>query len=113
MPDLDLSADALLADCDVETLSASTKGGQRANKVETGVRLTHRPTGIVVTSRRSRSQFRNKAIAVERLREILTERAKPVPVRKATKPTKASKRRRLEAKRKRAEKKADRSWRPD
>lgn len=109
----DLSADALLADCDVETLSASTKGGQRANKVETGVRLTHRPTGIVVTARRSRSQFRNKAIAVQRLREQLEERAKPVKVRKATTPTKASKRRRLEAKRKRAEKKANRNWRPE
>lgn len=108
----DLSSDALLADCDVETLSGSTKGGQRANKVETGVRLTHRPSGIVVTARRSRSQFRNKAIAIQRLREELEERARPVKVRKKTKPTRGSKRRRLEAKRKRAEKKQNRSWRP-
>ena len=108
----DLSSDALLADCDVETLSGSTKGGQRANKVETGVRLTHRPTGIVVTARRSRSQYRNKALAVQQLREALEERNRPVKTRRATKPTRASKRRRLEAKRQRAQKKANRSWRP-
>ncbi|OZC04183.1 peptide chain release factor family protein [Rubricoccus marinus] len=110
---IDLSSDALLANCDVETLAAGTKGGQRANKVETGVRLTHRPTGIVVTARRSRSQFRNKSIAVQRLREQLEERARPVKVRKATRPTKGSKRRRLEAKKKRSEKKDRRNWRPE
>ena len=109
----DLSSDALLADCTVETLAAGTKGGQRANKVETGVRLTHHPSGIVVTARRSRSQFRNKSIAVQRLREQLEEAARPVKVRKATRPTKGSKRRRLEAKRKRSEKKARRNWRPE
>ncbi len=110
---IDLSSDALLADCDVETLSGSTKGGQRANKVETGVRLTHRPTGIVVMSRRSRSQFRNKSIAVQRLRDELEERARPVKVRKTTRPTRGSKRRRLEAKKQRAEKKTRRNWRPE
>lgn len=102
------SNDDLLAECDVETLAAGTKGGQRANKVETGVRLTHRPSGTVVMSRRSRSQFRNKALAVAELRRRLEEAARPVTPRRATKPTKASKRRRLEAKRQRAEKKANR-----
>ena len=97
--------DALLAECDVETLAAGTKGGQRANKVETGVRLRHRPSGVVVQSRSSRSQFRNKALAVQELRRRLEEAARPVTPRRATKPTKASKRRRLEAKRQRAEKK--------
>lgn len=110
MPDDDL--DALLADCDVETLAAGTKGGQRANKVETGVRLTHRPSGIVVMARRSRSQFRNKALALAELRRRLDEAARPVKVRRATKPTKGSKRRRLDAKRQRAEKKANRQ-KPD
>ena len=97
--------DALLAECDVETLSGSTKGGQRANKVETAIRLTHRPTGTVVNERSSRSQFRNKALAVKELRRRLEEAARPEKARKRTKPTKASKRRRLEAKRQRAEKK--------
>ena len=100
--------DDLLAECDVETLSAGTKGGQRANKVETGVRLTHRPTGTVVTARRSRSQFRNKALAVAELRRRLEEANRPVTPRRPTQPTQGSKRRRLEAKRQRSEKKANR-----
>lgn len=104
--------DDLMAECDVETLSGSTKGGQRANKVETGVRLTHRPTGTVVNARRSRSQFRNKALAVAELRRRLEEASRPVTPRRKTKPTKGSKRRRLDAKRQRAETKARRQ-RPD
>ncbi|MEM0963202.1 MAG: peptide chain release factor-like protein [Bacteroidota bacterium] len=104
--------DALLAECDVETLSAGTKGGQRANKVETGVRLTHRPSGTVVQARRSRSQFRNKALAVQELRRRLLDATKPVTPRRATKPTKASRRRRLDAKRQRAETKKNRQ-KPD
>lgn len=98
--------DDLLAECDVETLSGNTKGGQRANKVETAVRLTHRPSGTVVNERSSRSQFRNKALAIQELRRRLEEATRPKKVRKKTRPTKASKRRRLEAKRQRAEKKA-------
>ncbi len=99
---------ALLAECDVETLSAGTKGGQRANKVETGVRLTHRPSGIRVQRRTSRSQFRNKALAIAELRRRLEELNKPEPVRVATKPTRASRRRRVEAKKRRSEKKENR-----
>ena len=108
MPQIPDSNDDLMAECDVETLSGSTKGGQRANKVESGVRLTHRPTGTVVNARRSRSQFRNKALAVAELRRRLEEANRPVTPRRKTKPTKGSKRRRLEAKRQRAEKKANR-----
>lgn len=104
--------DDLLAECDVETMSAGTKGGQRANKVETAVRLTHRPTGTRVQSRVSRSQFRNKALALSTLRERLEEMNRPTKVRKSTKPTRGSKRRRLEAKRQRAEKKKNRQ-KPD
>ncbi len=98
--------DALLGECDVETLRASTKGGQRANKVETGVRLTHRPSGLRVTSHASRSQFRNKALAVAELRRRLEELNRPVTPRTATKPTKGSRRRRVEAKKQRAQTKA-------
>ena len=106
------TADGLLAECDVETLSAGTKGGQRANKVETGVRLTHRPTGVRVQRRASRSQFRNKALAVAALREQLEEMNRPVKVRRPTKPTRGSKRRRIEAKKRRSEKKQNRQ-KPD
>ena len=110
IPDTD---EALLAECDVETLRAGTKGGQRANKVETGVRLTHRPTGLRVTSRATPSQFRNKAQAVEELRRRLVEMNRPVIPRTATKPTKGSRRRRVEAKKQRSQTKALRRSPPE
>ncbi len=110
IPDTD---EGLLAECDVETLRAGTKGGQRANKVETGVRLTHRPSGLRVTSRATPSQFRNKAMAVEELRRRLVEQNRPVVPRTATKPTKASRRRRVEAKKQRSQTKSLRRAPPE
>ena len=109
----DLSDDALLAACDVETLRAGTKGGQRANKVETGIRLRHRPTGLVVVARRERSQLQNRALALAELRRRLLDAARPETPRIATKPTAASRRRHAEAKRHQSAKKADRRFRPD
>lgn len=98
--------DALLAECEVDTFRSGGPGGQHANKVESAVRLTHEPSGIVVTSQDSRSQFRNKALAVAELRRRLEAMNRPVARRIKTKPTWGSKRRRLEAKKKRGEKKA-------
>ena len=97
------SDDDLLRDSDIDTLRAGTKGGQRANKVETGIRMHHRPTGITVVSRNSRSQFRNRALALQELKRRIEEKNKPVIPRKRTKPTRGSKRRRIEAKKRRAE----------
>ena len=59
---------ALLAQCDVETFRSRGPGGQNVNRRETAVRLSHRPTGIVVRCQRERSQGRNLQIALEQLR---------------------------------------------
>jgi protein subunit release factor B len=105
--------DALLAECDVETFRAGGPGGQHQNKTESAVRLTHRPTGLVVTSRRHRSQHMNRDSALATLRRRLVDLATPETPRIATRPTRASRARRAETKRKLSQRKAGRRWRPD
>jgi ribosome-associated protein len=100
--------DALLAECDVETFRAGGPGGQHQNKTESAVRLTHRPSGVVVTARQSRSQHRNRQVALAELRRRLEERARPEVPRVATKPTRSSRVRRVESKKRQGERKAAR-----
>jgi ribosome-associated protein len=101
--------EALLAECDFEAHRASGKGGQHINKTDSAVRLHHRPTGITVTSQESRSQWQNRMICLQKIREKVAALNVVVKPRKATKKTWSSKRNVLEEKAKHAAKKRTRS----
>ena len=100
------SDDALLLLCEVEFVRAGGPGGQHRNKRFTGVRLTHRPTGLVVIATERRSQAQNLHVAVERLAALLDRHAWQPPPRRPTRPSKAVHRRRVDNKRRRGQVKA-------
>lgn len=104
---------SLERDCDVEYVNAGGPGGQHANKSETGIRLTHRATGLVVTATERRSRKRNLDSAFDRMSARLTELQRVAKPRRATRPTKASRVRRLDTKKRLSEKKSSRQWKPE
>lgn len=103
-----LSLDEIAASCEVDVFHATGPGGQGVNTSDSAVRMTHVPTGIVVTSRESRSQYRNRQLCLQKLRAEFERRAVPPKARHATKPTHGSVMRRLDEKKRHAEVKARR-----
>lgn len=93
----------------LDTYRASGPGGQHVNRTESAVRLTHVPSGVVVTSMESRSQIRNREIAFERLVQKLRALNRVPKPRKATRVSRAMKQRRLDAKKHRASLKRQRT----
>ncbi|HTB06594.1 MAG TPA: peptide chain release factor 2 [Bacteroidia bacterium] len=75
-PLIDETIDILISPADIEweTFRSGGKGGQNVNKVETAVRLYHKPSGIVIKNQESRSQLQNKDKAMHMLKSQLYER---------------------------------------
>ena len=105
---LALDDEALLKACEVSTFVGGGPGGQHRNKTASAVRIVHLPTGVTVTATERRSQLRNRGAALERLRAVLTGLARVRRPRRPTVPSRASKERRLEAKKRTGRRKAER-----
>ena len=103
-----LPLDELAAGCEAQAFHASGPGGQCVNTTDSAVRMTHVPSGMTATSRESRSQFRNRQLCLQKLRDRFAREAVPPKARRATKATRASKERRLAQKRRRSQTKAQR-----
>lgn len=73
IPYMESSVEVDAKDIRFERFHCGGNGGQNVNKVETGVRLTHIPTGLVVTSTSERSQQQNRNDAMRKLRFLLKE----------------------------------------
>ena len=95
LPELD---EDLLRECEVETFRSSGPGGQHVNKTESAVRLRHVPSGVVVSAQQERSQHRNKALCLQRLRSKVARLNYRPPKRVPTRIPRSAKNRTLEEK---------------
>lgn len=98
-PPYSLDRAVLEREVEFDVFRASGPGGQHVNKTNSALRLRHPPSGVVVIAEDTPSQHRNRDLAFERLIRRL-KLLNHVPLKRvATRPTRASKERRLEAKR--------------
>ena len=102
IPDSD---EDLLKECNVDTFRAGGKGGQHLNKTESAVRMTHLPTGTVVSCQDERSQYQNKRKCLLQLRGKLVALNYRPPKRIPTRKPRSAKEKILETKRKQSQKK--------
>jgi ribosome-associated protein len=98
VPPYRLDRDTLLREVRIDTFRAGGHGGQNLHKTESAVRVTHLPSGVVVIASDTRSQTRNREIALERLIERLKRLNHRPKARKATRVSRAQRQNRLEAK---------------
>jgi peptide chain release factor 2 len=96
------SDEDLLRECEVETFRSSGPGGQHVNKTESAVRLRHLPSGVVVSSQQERSQHRNKALCLQKVREKIEKLNYRAPRRVPTRIPRSAKTRTLEEKARRS-----------
>jgi len=89
----------LARQCEITPFKSSGPGGQKKNKTESSVRVKHMPTGLTRIATESRSQARNRLLAVERLYRALEARARRRKPRIPTRPTRAARERRVDEKR--------------
>ncbi len=103
---------ALARECEITAYRSSGPGGQKKNVTESSVRVVHLPSGITRIATESRSQLRNRELALERVWDELQRRATPRKPRRATRPSKGAVEERLTEKRKVAQVKRTRRLPP-
>ena len=107
-PPYALDREVLEREVEIEFFRASGPGGQHVNKTESALRMTHWPSGVVVIAQDSPSQHRNRETAFTRLAERLERLNYVKPRRVPTRPTLASRKRRVEGKKQVGQKKRTR-----